>query len=359
MHLGTAALLKFFEKHRDDKSLVLVTIVGTVGSTYRKPGAMMLISQDHKYVGMISGGCLEGDLLHHADEVFASGQARRLTYDMHAGDDLVWSLGIGCDGIIHLLLQKLERGADFARLEWLAQSLEARQAVILAVDLNEETLGQTGMFNQAGSQTGDPRLSGVAAQAASPQWPDWRFRHPADQPALLIQIPPQPRVLVCGAGPDAVPVARQFAELGWDCMIADHRAGFARADRFADGCSTVVTRPEKLGQVVELQHIDAAVIMSHHLENDAAYLRQLAPFLAGVAAAGNLAYLGVLGPGSRRDRLCEMAGLAKSQVHGPVGLDIGAELPEGIALSIAAEIHAALNQRNGLSLTLKAVASPK
>jgi xanthine dehydrogenase accessory factor len=357
MHLGTAALLKFFQKHRDDESLVLVTIIGTVGSTYRKPGAMMLISQDHHYVGMISGGCLEGDLLHHADEVFASGQARRLTYDMHAGDDLVWSLGIGCDGIIHLLLQKLERGADFARLEWLAQSLEARQAVIVAVDLGDKALGASGMFNQAGSQSGDLRLSGIAAQAAIRQWPQWRFQHPADGRILLVHLPPQPRVLVCGAGPDAVPVAQQFAELGWDCVIADHRAGYARADRFADGCSTVVSRPEKLDQAVALQHIDAAVIMSHHLENDAAYLRQLAPFLAASAGAGNLAYLGVLGPGSRRDRLCEMAGLAKSQVHGPVGLDIGAELPEGIALSIAAEIHAALNHRNGLSLTLKTAAT--
>ncbi len=103
MHLGTAALLKFYTEHRNDKSLVLVTIIGTTGSTYRKTGAMMLISSNHEYVGMIPGGCLDGDLLHHADEVFASGQARKVTYDMHAGDDLVWSLGIGCDGIIHLL----------------------------------------------------------------------------------------------------------------------------------------------------------------------------------------------------------------------------------------------------------------
>ncbi len=352
MHLGTAALLKFYAQHRDEESLVLVTIVGTVGSTYRKTGAMMLISQDHDYVGMISGGCLEGDLLHHADEVFASGQARKLTYDMHAGDDLVWSLGIGCDGIIHLRLQKLERGADFALLDWLADSLARRQAVVIAIDLEEAATAAMGMCNRAGAQTGAPGLSAYAAQVALPDWPEWRYLQPADRAVLLIHLPPQPRVLICGAGPDSVPVAYQFAELGWDCLVADHRAGHARADRFADSCTTIVTRPEKLNQAIDLQHIDAAIIMSHHLENDAAYLRQLAALLGS-----SLTYLGVLGPGSRRDRLCEMANCPREQVHGPVGLDIGAELPEAIALSIAAEIHAALNQRNGLSLTLKTVAA--
>jgi xanthine/CO dehydrogenase XdhC/CoxF family maturation factor len=228
--------------------------------------------------------------------------------------------------------------------------------VIIAINVAETTgpfPSSTGLCSKAGARFGAPDFSTQAAQIAEKGWPDWRHRQSADQNVLFIHVPPQPRVLICGAGPDAVPVVAQFAELGWDCLVADHRSGYARADRFADCCETFVTRPEKLQLVVELHQIDAAIIMSHHLENDAAYLRQLAPLLGDRQSPGTLAYLGVLGPASRRDRLCEMAECRKDRVHGPVGLDIGAELPEAIALSIAAEIHAALNRRNGLSLTLK------
>jgi xanthine/CO dehydrogenase XdhC/CoxF family maturation factor len=357
MHLGTAALLKFFNQHRDDESLVLVTIIGTEGSTYRKPGAMMLISRDHQYVGMISGGCLEGDLLHHADEVFASGEARKVTYDMHAGDDLVWSLGIGCDGIIHLMLQKLNRQSDFAMLHWLMDAMQQRTPVIMALSVSagdDTPLGSMAMLSRAGQSMGNAQLVEQATAATTNAWPDWRYRH-TDVDSLLVQILPQPCVLICGAGPDAVPVAAQFADLGWECIIADHRAGYADPRRFAEGCRTVVGRPEQLHLLVELEQVNAAVIMAHHLENDAAYLRQLAPHLEEGADAGSLQYLGVLGPAARRDKLREMAGCPDAEVRGPVGLDIGAELPEGIALSIAAEVHAALNRRNGLSLTLKTV----
>ncbi len=358
MHLGTAALLKFHAEHRDDESLVLVTIIGTEGSTYRKTGAMMLISSNHDYVGMISGGCLEGDLLHHADEVFATGQTHKVTYDMHAGDDLVWSLGIGCDGIIHLLLQKLDRDSGFAMLDWLAGSLAARKPVIMALSLADEEaalpLGALALINRANEAFGDERLIHLARQSVISGWPDWRFGA-AGQGCLLIQVLPLPSILICGAGPDAVPVAAQFVELGWECQVVDHRAGYANPDRFALGCKTLVSRPEQLHLAVELADINAAIIMAHHLENDAAYLRQLAPLLGDEQQPGSLSYLGVLGPAARRNKLCEMAACSADSVHGPVGLDIGAELPEAIALSIAAEIHAKLNQRNGLSLTLKTI----
>ncbi len=356
MHLGTAALLKFYAAHRNDKSLVLVTIIGTAGSTYRKTGAMMLISSNHEYVGMISGGCLEGDLLHHADEVFASGQARKVTYDMHAGDDLVWSLGIGCDGIIHLLLQRLEQEQSFPLLDWLSDSMLARKPVIMALSVAEQTtqpgLGEIAVLNSNAQSFGDPQLVRIATEAVLSGWPGWRYKQ-AEPGCLLIQITPEPSLLVCGAGPDAVPVVSQFVDLGWECRVVDHRASYASPGRFAEECITLVSRPEQMHLVVELAHIDAAIIMAHHLENDAAYLRQLAPLRGSEQQPGSLTYLGVLGPAARRNKLCGMAACAPELVHGPVGLDIAAELPEAIALSIAAEVHAVLNQRNGLSLTHK------
>ncbi len=359
MHLGTSALLKFFQRHRNDESMVLVTITGTEGSTYRKPGAMMLIAPDHSYEGLISGGCLEGDLLHHAAEVFESGQAKRITYDMHAGDDeLVWGLGIGCDGVIHLLLQRLEAPAGFALLDWLAASLEEGRPVMVAVATGEGSndlpLGSMGLADATGGEFGDPGLSALGRAHAGDGWPRWRHAASALRgvEVMLINVPPQPRVLLCGAGPDAVPVARQFAALGWRCTVVDHRAAFAKPERFPAECSVIRTRPAQLHEHLPLDALQAAVIMSHNLENDAGYLRQLAPH----AEAGRLAYLGVLGPTARRDRLCGMAECEGLPVRGPVGLDIGAELPEGIALSIAAEIHAVLNTRDGLALTGKAEA---
>jgi xanthine/CO dehydrogenase XdhC/CoxF family maturation factor len=352
LHLGTTALLDFYRDHLNDESLVLVTIIATEGSTYRKPGAMMLISRDGSFEGMISGGCLEGDLLLHAEEVFSSGQPEQLTYDMHADEDLIWSLGLGCDGVIHLLLQRLDRDQRFGFLPWLENALSTRTAVLLALatrNMNGLAAGSVALLDQNGKTFGEQGLQQVLADVSGPDWPNWRFRLSgsvkagADENVILVNIPPRTRVLICGAGPDAIPVVDAISKLGWDCMIVDHRPAFARPDRFPDNCTVLQSRPEKLHAVADLDEIDAAVIMSHHLEYDSAYLDQL--------ASRDIPYIGILGPRDRRDRLKEMAGCREKQIFGPAGLDIGAELPESIALSITAEIHAVLNDRSGISLT--------
>ncbi len=352
MHLGIPALLDFYRIHAAEDSLVLVTIIATEGSTYRKPGAMMLISRDDSFEGMISGGCLEGDLLHHAAEVFDNGQAKFVTYDMHAGDDLVWGLGLGCDGVIHLMLQRLDCEHGFAFLEQLEASHAARCAVLLALTIQSNgslPLASFALLDRAGKTCGEPALIGLLQGILQQGWPDWRYRKIDDtekgevSETILVNLPPQTRVLVCGAGPDAVPVVRALCALDWDVHIVDHRPAYARADRFPDKCRVIQARPEQLTEFVNLDEFDAAVVMSHHLENDSIYLAQL--------AKKDLVYLGCLGPRARRDRLREMAGCPGQQVFGPVGLDIGAELPQAIALSLVAEIHAVLNRRSGLPLT--------
>jgi len=359
VHLGTAALLKFFNAHSDDESLVLVSLTATQGSTYRKPGALMLISRDNAYEGMISGGCLEGDLLHHAAEVFDSGIPKAVTYDMHAGDELVWGMGLGCDGVIHLLLQRLDSGQGFAVLEFIQKSLITNEPVMMALVIDSELtglpVGTLSLRSREGHTTGDGQLQKQCAEQCQGEWPQWRHRvlQLPDHKIMLVNILPRPRILLCGAGPDAVPVARQVDDLGWACFIVDHRPAFARADRFPENCQVVLTRPDNLQHVIDLTSLDAAVIMSHHLENDASYLRQLTDRDTATA----LRYVGVLGPTTRRNGLREMANCPDELVYGPVGLDIGAELPESIALSILAEIHAVLNDRDGQSLTTGPVGS--
>jgi xanthine/CO dehydrogenase XdhC/CoxF family maturation factor len=351
MHLGVPALLEYFRSRREsDESLVVATIVGTEGSTYRKPGAMMLVGEDGSFEGLISGGCLEGDLLEHAAEVLGGGAPKHVTYDMHADDELVWSLGLGCDGVIHLLLQRLDQADGFGFLGGLERARRERRAVLLGLVTEAGgslPVGAWALRDSSDISDGAPEL-GEALGGLAKAWPDWRCRElevEGQAPArmLVVHVPPAPRVLICGAGPDAVPLARLLAELDWDVVLADHRPAYVRADRFPTHCEVVCVRPERLAEQVELQEVKAAVVMSHHLENDAAYLAQL--------GSSELEYLGVLGPLARRRRLAVMTGIPEERLFGPVGLDIGAELPASIALAVAAEIHAVLNGRQGESLT--------
>lgn len=354
MHLGIPTLLDFYRRHCDEESLVLATIIATEGSTYRKPGAMMLVSREGAFAGMISGGCLEGDLLQHAEKVFSSGEPAFLTYDMHAGEDLVWSLGLGCDGVIHLMLQRLDQADGFGFLQQLEASHCGLQAAMIALVIRAAgnfRAGALALLDQSGISTGDPVLLGVLNDAAE-DWPGWRYRkisldendHVVE--IMLVHAPRQTKVLICGAGPDAVPVARVLVELGWGVQVVDHRRAYSKPDRFPAKCTVTQVRPEHLGESINLDQVDAVVIMSHHLENDTAYL--------GALAGHAIPYVGVLGPRARRDHLCKMAQSSDRQVHGPIGLDIGAELPAAIALSVSAEIHAVLNQRDGRPLTSKA-----
>jgi xanthine/CO dehydrogenase XdhC/CoxF family maturation factor len=349
--LGIPALLKFLSRHEGENSLVLATIIATQGSTYRKPGAMMLISSDGSFEGLISGGCLEGDLLQHAARVFEDGKPHYVTYDMHADEELVWNLGLGCNGVIHLLLQRLERGSDFGFFGALKAAHGERRPVVLGLLTGSDERSDIGgfvLFDNADISIGDPELLDFVRGCTQP-WPAWRTRSVhlpgtrAEREMLVIHMPVQPRVLICGAGPDALPLARMLSELDWNVTLVDHRPAYARQERFPASCRLLKCRPTSLEQKLELKQLDAAVIMSHHLGNDAEYLKQL--------ARHDLPYLGVLGPCARRDRLKQMSGCPDQVIYGPVGLDIGAELPEAIALSITAEIHAVLNERDGHSLT--------
>ncbi|HEY5775052.1 MAG TPA: XdhC family protein [Xanthomonadales bacterium] len=358
MHLGLTALLAFYREHRADEALVLGTVVSTSGSTYRKPGAMMLIAADSSYRGLISGGCLEADLAAHARDVFADGEVRNVCYDMSHGDDFAWGLGLGCDGIIHLMLQRLDRSTGFGFLDTLDRAWKARCNGLLSLVTSSNdpnhSKGDFALDCGTGFSTGNPVLTngiGTHEGASFSAGHDMSRRYWQESidtshgtvELLLVPIMPPPAILICGAGHDAVPVARLAVEMGWKCTIVDHRPGFARADRFPDTCEVKVLQPAELSQHVALQALDAAVLMTHHLGHDRAYLEQV--------VAVPVAYIGLLGPRARRNRLLSEIGALDVHVHGPAGLDIGAEMPESIALAIVAEIHAFLNRRIGGMLT--------
>jgi len=358
MHLGLTELLEFYRAHQTDEALVLGTVIATEGSTYRKPGAMMLIAADGGYHGLISGGCLEADLASHAKEVFADGETRNVCYDMSHGDDFAWGLGLGCDGIIHLMLQRLDGDTGFGFLKTLDKAWKAQSSGLLSIITSSDAPAYSagGFALHCGTEfsNGDPELmKSIHSQEGSSfssghnmsrrYWQDSIDTGHGKVDVLLIPIMPPPTILICGAGHDALPVARLAVEMGWSCTIVDHRPAFALADRFPAACDVRVLQPDELSVHIALDRIDAAVLMTHHLGHDRSYLSQV------VKAA--VSYIGLLGPRARRDRLLGEIGVADVHVHGPAGLDIGAEMPESIALAIIAEIHAFLNRRDGSMLT--------
>jgi xanthine dehydrogenase accessory factor len=364
-------LLPLFERERAaGRAVALGLLVETKGSTYRKPGALMLIAANGDSAGLLSGGCLEGDLAEYARSVIETGTARLVTYDTRGGDDLVWGLGLGCEGAMHILLMCVGPGNHWQPLAQLADALEAHTSVAVGIVVESERndspvgtvvlhgaghgdddvgigvdgvgvgeagvdsvgLGDTGVNGSGARRPIDVALT-TAADTGCIGWfetvtPRWKMF------VLPLSLPP--KLLLMGAGPDAAPVVDFAARLSWKVTLVDHRPAYADANHFPLAERVLQAQPDELLSVVDATQFSAAVVMSHHLPSDLKYLRAL--------AATTIPYVGLLGPAARRERLLADleadAGKIRSRLHAPVGLQIGGRSPESIALSIVAEIHA-------------------
>jgi xanthine dehydrogenase accessory factor len=324
---------------RDAGPSVLATVVATAGSTYRKPGARMLIRQDGSLVGLLSGGCLEADLNIHAQEVFQSGIARAVEYDMRGPDDILFGIGAGCEGAMRVLLEP----AGPLSLAWEAL-VKAGAATRTGhgtslVALHESLDLPLGTYD--GGAPLPPEFAAAAEQACCARHSrEMDFERNGRRTRAFVQfLAPPPHLLICGAGPDAQPVAAAARALGWRVSVVDHRAAYAVAGRFP---GAEVRRVNARELTTALAPCHAAVVMSHHLQSDVAYLRAL-------DETGVPGFIGLLGPAARRQRIAQelgdAAGPLRSRIRGPVGIDIGAVTPEAIALSIVSQIHAWLAGR--------------
>ena len=335
-----APLLPLFERERTaGRALALGVLVDTAGSTYRKPGALMLIAANGDSAGLLSGGCLEGDLAEYARTVIDTGQSRLVTYDMRGGDDLIWGLGLGCEGAMHILLIRVGPDNDYQPMTQLSRALVAHESSSVGIVVESERADSPmGTLILKGSTTylagveavlDEARRSGRAGWFESPA-PRWRMF------ALPLSLPP--RLLLLGAGPDAAPVVDFAARLNWKVTLIDHRPAYADPSHFPSAEAVVRAQPDEIP--LDLAHFSAAVVMSHHLPSDLKYLRAL--------AATSIPYIGLLGPAVRRERLLADLGAdadrIRTRLHAPVGLAIGGRSPESIALAIVAEIHAFVHQ---------------
>ena len=342
--LDTSLELLLERAPADSGAGVMATVVATAGSTYRKPGARMLILEDGSYFGLLSGGCLEADLKIHAQQVLASGIPRAVEYEMRGPDDILFGIGAGCEGAMRVLLEPASLGtAAASALAEAGRRTQAGQSAVI-VSVHDSPAVCLGSYGPAPPLPADliaaahAALVNRAGRAFDASSGTGRLR------ALVQFLAPPPHLLICGAGPDAQPVARAARALRWRVTVVDHRPAYAVAADFP-GARVQLCNPSALRSAVALEHCHAAVVMSHHLHSDAAYLRELA--MAGVPG-----YVGLLGPEARRLRLAEELGSAadrlKLRIRGPVGIDIGAVTPEGIALAIVTQIHAWLAGRTGL-----------
>jgi xanthine dehydrogenase accessory factor len=316
---------------------VLATVVATSGSTYRKAGARMLIMADGSYLGLLSGGCLEADLKLHAQQVLDSGIPRAIEYDMRGPDDILFGIGAGCEGAMRVLLEPAGPGTPASAALAAAGHAVREGRPTSLVSIHESAHLTLGTYD-AGPPLPSALIhaaarSEAAGMSRSMDWQDGGER----TRAFVHFLAPSPHVLICGAGPDAQLVAIAARGLGWRVTVVDHRPGLvATAD--IPGAAVRLCDAHLLRSVVTVESCHAAVVMSHHLASDAAYLREL-------AQAAVPAYVGLLGPEARRSRLEQemapaVADALKNRIHGPVGIDIGAVTPEGIALSIVSQIHA-------------------
>ena len=342
------------------KTIALATVVGIAGSAYRLPGARMLIADGEWIAGSISGGCLEDDVVLRAGEAIEKNAAIVATYDTTGDDDIVFGAGLGCKGVITILIEPIRpagQGLDF--VGFAKTCLRNRIAGVAAtlVHVRGQLNAKPGcrMLSSAGVGTTDIDDGELKAKLAI------LIGQPAAQGASLITVAlehgaaevflerieaPTPLV-VFGAGHDAMPVVRLAKELGWHVTVVDHRPAYATAARFPLADQVVVAVPGDLASRVKLAGDTLALVMTHN------YLRDLE--LLEILLPSPVRYLGQLGPRKRTDQL--LAELRQNgihpepgqlmRLHGPVGLDIGSESPAEVALSMLAEMQAVITKHCG------------
>ncbi|CAN5172298.1 XdhC family protein [soil metagenome] len=331
--------------------MALATIVGVKGSTYRRAGARLLVPDGGDLVGNLSGGCLEGEVEGLARSVMADGRPRFALFDLTADDEVIWGWGLGCNGAIEVFIEPADKAAETADALRLALEQETPIAVatVISSDLAGVPTGTRVLVHPAeaaevgtGQAAADVALTELAEGALASGVTETRtVSFPDGDVRVFVEaLHPPIRLLVCGAGHDAVPLVAAASAMGWRVVVADDRDEFLDAGRFPGAGEFVRIEPAAVADALDLDGRTYAVVMSHNFLRDRDYLRGLLDT--------DVSYIGMLGPNERLRRLLDDLGrqgvvparVDEAKLHGPAGLDIGAEGPEEIASAIVAEILA-------------------
>jgi xanthine/CO dehydrogenase XdhC/CoxF family maturation factor len=314
---------------------VLATVVRIAGSSYRRPGAKLLIEPNGHTLGGVSGGCLEADVRENALTALRDGRPRLLAYETGGDEQTVWGLGLGCNGSIEVFVQPLG-DVTAGAVRAIRDALRGDRAFAIASTVAPpEHAGAIVVAGEDGTiAVGDPAL-GRTARAAAARGLAAAAPTLDEQGGIRVFVDvlaPPPWVLVCGAGDDAIPVARFAAHVGFRVAVADHRPSYLTRERFPDAARLHAGRADAPCDDLPAGADTFAVVMNHSLLHDREWSRRL--------LARHTRYVGLLGPRDRTDQIVEAIGGAHDQVFGPVGLDLGADGPEQVALSVVAELLA-------------------
>jgi len=306
---------ELFRRARDrmhlDEPVVMAVVVGIQGSTYRRPGAKLLIEANGRMTGQVSGGCLEQDIRETAMLLMTGGAPRHMHYDTSDAEDMVWGMGLGCNGKVDVFLVPLDPGHHVERMADMTALLEGSEPIALQWQLTDDPAGRVDVVT-AGATTWEGKIFTECIQ-------------------------PPPTLLICGAGDDSIPLARQAYEVGFRVRVVDHRKAFLTEARFPMARALQVLRPEEAAELALDDHT-LAVVKTHALQHDVRWVERL--------VASDVPYIGLLGPRDRRDDIRNrIDSTHHPRLYGPVGLDLGGEGAEQVALSVVAEALAVWHGR--------------
>jgi xanthine/CO dehydrogenase XdhC/CoxF family maturation factor len=352
---------------RAGKRSALVAVVHLDGSSYRRPGARMLVNDEGALTGAISGGCLEGDALRKALHVLSQRQSKLITYDTSDEDDATIGIQLGCAGIIQVLFEPIDSHNPDNPIQLLRKAVAVRQKSVLVTlfsleNKRNEQPGTCLLMEANGNISGhipypeieshvmeDIQLAFQEEKSSFRQYVGNEF----NITAFVEFLKPAVSLVVVGAGNDAIPMMEIAGTLGWDVRVVDGRNTHAKPERFVSACQVLVSKPEQVLEQIPMDDQTVFVMMTHNYNYDLAMLKAL--------LAKSVPYIGMLGPRKKLDRMLdeireegiEITKEMMARIFGPVGLEIGAETAEEIALSIIAEIQAVLNGKSGGQLRLK------
>ncbi|QNF33288.1 XdhC family protein [Adhaeribacter swui] len=352
---------------QQNKRTALATVVQVEGSAYRRPGARMLVTEDGELTGAISGGCLEGDALRKARLVMAQQKAMLVTYDTTDDDDSKLGVGLGCNGVIQILIEPIVAENPANPIALLSAVLSQRQqaVVVTLFSLQNRKGVQPGtclLLPEKAEAQGNVQpaalqelLAQEAVQVLKNQKSVIRNYQLEDKviSAFVEYLHPPVSVVVLGAGNDIQPLVQMASILGWLVTVIDGRTNYAVKSRFPLANQVILAKPPQVLDLISVDGQTVFLLMTHNYNYDIAMLRQLIPLA--------VPYVGVLGPKKKLNQMLselQEEGLAftpdqMQKVYGPLGLDIGAETPEEIALSVISEIKAVLTNKPGTSLRHK------
>jgi xanthine/CO dehydrogenase XdhC/CoxF family maturation factor len=345
-----------------DRPFALATVVKINGSSYRRPGARMLITPDAETHGTISGGCLEQEVAQHALSLMESGIPEVHVFDL-SDDDLILGFGIGCDGTVHVLIEPVPAG-ELGPLAWVDHCLTQRTRGLIATVSDapdgSNLLGERLFIPADGAVKGQIDDSDVEAAVREHAPNLLASGHsqirtvdtdtgPID--VLCELVKPPVRLTIFGGGHDVRPVVRVARQLGWHVTVVGSKPADALAQSFPEATDHVfLMNPDEVRDHVAFDARAPAVVMNHNYLRDKTLIHQL--------LTAPVPYIGALGPRHRTERIMEELqsedpALTEADfgvLHGPVGLDIGTETPQEIALAIVAEVQAVLSDRSAQKL---------